>query len=78
MDWRHLQKKTWKQRDELRTLIGTDTVEPEELKSRNIKGAKPTDLVVNEKETMMGGKEEPQLILYSLFWTWNKFDIAIH
>ena len=50
-----------------------DAVELDEVKSRNIKGAKTTDLVIDKKATMMEGKEEPELILQTLVQTWNEF-----
>lgn len=46
-------------------------MELEKLKSRKTKGIKPTDLVIDKKEAMMGGEEELKTVLQSLVWTQN-------
>lgn len=50
-----------------------DAGELDKVKSRSIKGAKTTGLVVDKKAVMMGGEEEPVLILQTLVQTWNEF-----
>lgn len=49
-----------------------DAGELDKVKSRSIKGAKTTDLVIDKKAAMMGGEEEPVLILQALVQTWNE------
>lgn len=50
-----------------------DAGELDKVKSRSIKGVKTTDLVIDKKAAMMGGEEEPVLILQALVQTWNEF-----